>query len=286
MTDQTHARIAIEELLGRGSFAMVYQPIVQDHTLPPYGYEALLRGPAQSPMGSPQRLFHDSGFIPEDLLLRLDLACFGAAVRSGSRLAESAFLFINVHGRTLQGMARKDHLIYKLIESLHIPPSKVVLEVSESTPVKDIRELAGYLASLRGQGLRIALDDVGTEFPWLQHLLWLEPDFVKLDRQFISGIDREEKKQKLVGELTGMVRRLGAKMVAGGVETAEELQTLKSMGVPLVQGYYLGRPLPAESYLPKDDPRVNVEPPPAVLMDQGTTLPRRILSKEVMRDDS
>ena len=201
MNDQGHARIAIEELLGRGFFAMVYQPIFKDPGAPPYGYEALLRGPVHSPLGSPQRVFHDPGYIPHDLMLRLDLACIGAAVRSGRRLTESAYLFINVHGRTLQGLVSKDHHVYQLIESLHIDPSRIVLEISESTPVKDIKELARHLIALRRQGLRIALDDVGTGFPWLEYLIWLEPNFVKLDRHFVTGISQEEKKQKLVWAL-------------------------------------------------------------------------------------
>lgn len=277
MTDQSQARIAIEELLGRGFFAMVYQPIFKDSGAHPYGYEALLRGPAHSPLGSPQRVFHDPGYIPQDLMLRLDLACIGAAVRSGRRLAESAYLFINIHGRTLQGLASKDHHVYQLIESLNIDPGRIVLEISESTPVKDIRELAGHLAALRRQGLRIALDDVGTGFPWLEYLIWLEPNFVKLDRHFVTGISQEEKKQKLVWELSGMVRRLGAQLVAEGVETPDELETLQGMNIPLVQGHYLGRPLPAEMYLERTPAQTDTEPPPAVLLDSVASGPRRLL---------
>jgi EAL domain-containing protein (putative c-di-GMP-specific phosphodiesterase class I) len=280
MTDQSHARITIEELLGRGFFAMVYQPIFKDPGAPPYGYEALQRGPAHSPLGSPQRVFHDPGYIPQDLMLRLDLACIGAAVRSGRRLAESAYLFINVHGRTLQGLASNDHHVYALIDSLHIDPSRIVLEVSESTPVKDIRELARHLTNLRRQGLRIALDDVGTGFPWLEYLIWLEPDFVKLDRHFVTGISQEEKKQKLVWELAGMVRRLGAQLVAEGVETADELETLRSMNIPLVQGHYLGRPLPAEAHLERIVAPMETEPPPAILMDGGVFNSTRILPRQ------
>ncbi len=267
MSDQALVCVAIEELLTRGFFAMAFQPIFRDPAGPPYGYEALLRGPAKSPLRTPQRLFHDPSFIPPDLLLRLDLACIGAAVRSGRRLTEAASLFINIHGRTLEGLVRKDHHVYQLIDSLHIDPGRIVLEVSESTPLTDVRDLARHLAGLRSKGLRIALDDAGTAYPWLEHLLWLEPDFVKLDGQFISRISVEEKKQKLVWELSGMVHRLGAQLVAEGVETADDLETLRSMRIPLVQGFHLGRPMPAEAYLQQDLPQQEVEPPPAVLLE-------------------
>ncbi len=265
--DRVLARAVVEELLGRGFLAMAFQPIFEDGARRPYGYEALLRGPANTPLESPQPLFHDPGLISEDLLLRLDLACIGAAVRSGRRLADSAFLFVNVHGRTLEALVRRDHVVYRLIDSLRIAASRIVLEVSESTPVTDVRDVARHLSGLRSQGLRIAVDDAGTASPWLEHLLWLEPDFVKLDREFISGIAREPKKRDLVGGLACLARRLGARLVAEGVETAEELAALRGIGVPLVQGYLLGRPAPAESFLPSPLERAEPQPPPALLLD-------------------
>ena len=87
---------------------------------------------ANSPLGNPQRLFHEPAILPQDLLLRLDLACIGAAVRSGRRLAESASLFVNVHGRTLEGLIRRDITSSSSSISLHIDPGRIVLEASES----------------------------------------------------------------------------------------------------------------------------------------------------------
>ena len=102
--------------------------------------------------------------------------------------------------------------------------------------------LEPVLDRLRGDGALIALDDAGTGYAGLSHLLNIRPSFVKLDRSLVAGLDGDQAKQALVEMMGTLGGRLDAWLLAEGVETRAELDTLVGLGVPLVQGFYLARP--------------------------------------------
>jgi EAL domain-containing protein (putative c-di-GMP-specific phosphodiesterase class I) len=106
-------------------------------------------------------------------------------------------------------------------------------------------ELARCIGRLQDAGIRVALDDIGVRSPYLYHLLCLEPQFLKLDRLFVQGIDKDPRKQMLVDSMARMADRMGAQLIAEGIETAGEFEAMRALNVPMSQGYFLGRPQPA-----------------------------------------
>lgn len=118
----------------------------------------------------------------------------------------------------------------------------VVVELTEDAPVDGYDDLARVLEGVRRRGAVVAIDDAGAGYAGLQHLLRLRPNLVKLDRALVTGVDRDSAKQALVRMVGGFVGEIDGWLLAEGIETPAELATLISLGVPLGQGYLLGRP--------------------------------------------
>jgi EAL domain-containing protein (putative c-di-GMP-specific phosphodiesterase class I) len=122
--------------------------------------------------------------------------------------------------------------------------ARVVLEITEHASVSKYDELLAELAPLRAMGLRIAIDDTGAGYSSMRHILSIEPDLLKLDMSLVRGIDRDRKRRALASALIAFARETRIEVVAEGVETAAELDTLQTLGVRKVQGYHLARPMP------------------------------------------
>ena len=240
--------MSVAELLRRGFYSMAFQPIYDTASLVPFGFEALLRGPAGTPLANPGKVFGDGCSLADELLFELDMACVGSAVRTGRRLPGKSLIFINIHGGTAPRLAEEAKDLLKLLRDLGVEPSRVVFEVSEGASQESLNETAENLKVFRREGVKVALDDVGSRHPWLHHMLWLEPDFIKLDRTLISGIDTCEKKQALTQGLSFLARQMKSRVVAEGVETRQEMQALRLLDVPLAQGFLLGRPMRADNW--------------------------------------
>ena len=250
MNTQPEAASTITSLLFRGFYSTAFQPIVDTGTGQSIGFESLLRGQDGTLLADPGRLFNDVGYLTDDTRLTLDRACIDSAVRNGKNLPDNALIFINILGATMIRMKSMLNEFLSLLGELQIDPARIVFEVSETTNRELTKHISAVLRLIRRSGIRVALDDIGVRSPYLYHLLYLEPEFLKLDRIFISSIDRDSRKQDLVHCMTGMAQTMGARLITEGVETAQELEVMKALGVPLSQGYYLGRPQPAKQWQP------------------------------------
>jgi len=248
MESQPEAVSSIMNLLFRGCYSTAFQPIVDTGTRTFIGFESLLRGPEGTLLAEPRRLFNEVGYLPEDDLLSLDRACIDSAVRTGKDLPDKTLIFINILGTTMIQMAPLLNEFLSLLSELQIDPARIVFEVSETTNRELTEHISTVLQLFQRSRIRVALDDIGVRSPYLYHLLYLEPEFIKLDRIFIKGIDRDNRKQDLVHCMTGMARTMGARLIAEGIETSQELEVMEALGVPLLQGYYLGRPQPAKQW--------------------------------------
>src|SRR5512137_2177050 len=236
---------SIYSLMFRGFYSTAFQPIVNTGSGRAIGYEALLRGPEGTPLANPGRLFNEDGYLPEDVRLQLDRACIDSSVRTGRNLPDDTLLFINILGATLIQLTGVLDEFLALLGHLKLSPGRVVFEVSETTSRAMTDDLARCIGRLQAAGIRVALDDIGVRSPYLYHLLCLEPEFLKLDRVFVQGIDQDLRKQTLVDSMARMADRMGAQLIAEGIETAGELEAMRNLHVPMSQGYYLGRPQPA-----------------------------------------
>ena len=122
-------------------------------------------------------------------------------------------------------------------------PDRLVIEVTEHNMVGDYAALAAQLQPLRGHA-QIAIDDVGSGYAGLRHIVDLQPDILKLDMSLTRQIDTDPARRALAHALVSFAREIGCKLVAEGVETEAERAVLARLGVPLAQGYLFSRPMP------------------------------------------
>jgi EAL domain-containing protein (putative c-di-GMP-specific phosphodiesterase class I) len=216
-----------------GVVSATYQPIVDVDRGCVTGFEALARfdDPAER---SPERWFaaarrYGCAAELESVALRAALSCRPA-------LPPNCFLTVNVSPDLLASPQ------VRAVWREHAPLGGLVIELTEQTPIDSYANLDGDLAALRASGALIAVDDAGAGYAGLRHLLSLRPSFIKLDRDLIVDIDRDEAKLALVEMVGAFAGRIDAWLLAEGIERPGELDALVGLGVPLVQGFHLARP--------------------------------------------
>jgi diguanylate cyclase (GGDEF)-like protein len=234
----------------------LFQPIICLSERRILGYEALTRGPSNSPLHSPIALFavaRQAGRLSE-----LEIACRQSACRRFNEQQLPGKLFLNVSPESLLEAAHQPGRTLQLLQDFGIPPSQVVIELTEQTPIDDFQLLQTALHHYRAMGFSIALDDLGAGYSSLRLWSELRPDYVKIDRHFIDGIHQDALKREFVGSILQIAKASRAQVIAEGIELPEELAVLTEMGVDLVQGYLLGRPQEhpprdARTLMPKHD---------------------------------
>ncbi|MBG0844263.1 EAL and GGDEF domain-containing protein [Pseudomonas chengduensis] len=231
---------ALGNILAHGDLSSLFQPIVSLSEQRILGYEALTRGPSNSPLHSPLTLFavaRHAGRLSE-----LEMACRKNACRGFSAQGLDGKLFLNVSPESLLDPSHQPGRTLKLLQAFGIPPSQVVIELTEQSPTEDFALLDNALHHYRAMGFSIALDDLGAGYSSLRLWSELRPDYVKIDRHFIDGIHQDAVKREFVGSILKMAEASRAQVIAEGIELPEELAVLAEMGVDLVQGYLLSRP--------------------------------------------
>ncbi|AZC19976.1 MULTISPECIES: bifunctional diguanylate cyclase/phosphodiesterase [Pseudomonas] len=231
---------ALSSILAQSGLHSLFQPIISLSERRILGYEALSRGPSNSPLHSPVALFavaRQAGRLSE-----LEIACRHSACRRFSEQLLPGKLFLNVSPESLLEAAHQPGRTLQLLQDFGIPPSQVVIELTEQTPIDDFQLLQNALHHYRDMGFSIALDDLGAGYSSLRLWSELRPDYVKIDRHFIDGIHQDALKREFVGSILQIAKASRAKVIAEGIELAEELAVLTEMGVDLVQGYLLCRP--------------------------------------------
>lgn len=214
----------------------VFQPIVNIITLEVGGYEALSRFDlASGAGGSPEQWF--AAAEEAGLRSQLEIHAIRKAVAHAYQLPSAAFLSLNASPETL---LRED--FSRMVEALH--GECLVVEVTEHAAVEDYEPLQRAINRLRRHGVRLAIDDAGAGFASLKHIVHLLPEFIKLDLFLVRNIHEDPVKRAVVAGMLGVAAQIGGKVIAEGVETADELSVLRELGVEWVQGYYFGRPGP------------------------------------------
>ena len=223
----------------------VYEPIVEVESRIVFGYEALARGPEGSELHSPRALFATA--TEQDLLFQLDCLCRQSGLHGARELPGGAKLFLNVRPTTIHDPAFRAESISKTLEACGLSPSDMVFEISEQESIGNFdifREVRDYY---RGLGFQIALDDTGAGYASLEAVMELSPDFIKVDRAFVHGIDEDPGRQELLRALRSVADRIGARIIGEGLDTLEELATLGRLGIPFGQGWLFGKPHPLRS---------------------------------------
>jgi len=222
----------IRAVLEHRRFNMVFQPIVELATNHVVGFEALARF-SDEPIRPPDEWFADAEMV--GFSIDLEIAAIALALADLEHLPIDAYLSVNVSPVT----TISERLVPVLLGTA---PERIVLEITEHAPVGDYERLNSALKPLRKHGVRLAIDDAGAGFASLRHILRLEPDLIKLDISLTQHIDTDRSRRALAQGLISFGAEMGSKLIGEGVETATELATLQSLGVPYAQGYFLGRP--------------------------------------------
>lgn len=231
----------LDTIIQREDLTVHFQPIIHLHTRQIYGYEGLIRGPVNTVLHSPARLFDLAA--RENRLAEVDLLCRKIVIHRFSKLDLPGRLFINVDPITIQHEQFQEGRTLKLIQETDVDPAKIIIELTETHPVEDIKLMQEAMRHYRQMGFRVAIDDLGAGYSGLKLWSAIRPDIVKVDRHFIQGIDADRTKQQFVNAILKTATSLGSRVITEGVETEQEYATLRKIGIEMVQGYYFCRPV-------------------------------------------
>jgi EAL domain-containing protein (putative c-di-GMP-specific phosphodiesterase class I) len=235
LTESGQVQVRIAKIIGEAAFRPVFQPIVDVPTGAHVGFEALTRFADGS---APDLVFADARAI--GLEADLEMATLAASIKAAAGLPPGAWLSLNVSPGLTVGNGR-------LAGLLRTADRPLVLEVTEHVTVADYAALRAAIGLLRPEVL-VAVDDAGSGVANFSHIVELRPAFVKLDIGLVHGIDSDLTRQALMLGLLHFARSSASQTIAEGVETEAELAMLRALGVPLAQGYLLGRPAPVDTW--------------------------------------
>ncbi|HEY3764832.1 MAG TPA: EAL domain-containing protein [Gaiellales bacterium] len=233
-------RREIRRVIDGSTLRSALQPIFDLERLVPVGYEALARFPNHTTRQVPD-WFTDAATV--GLRAELELTAVATGMDSLAALPVHTFLSVNASPELLG-----ERTLSEMIAAAGT--RRLVLELTEHAEVADYEALVTNLHDLRAAGCRIAVDDAGAGYASLRHILRLRPDYIKLDMTLTQGIDHDGDRRALASSLLTFAREVSATVIAEGIETEAELETLRELGATLGQGYYLARPRDAALLFP------------------------------------
>lgn len=250
-------REMIISLLDHKLLTSHFQPVFSSRNGTVFGFEALARtiSSVERPIANIGDLFLQAKAC--GLISQLDVHCRENAIKNASIagiVQGNASLFINICPETLMDPAHRAGITDELAEEWGIPKKSIVLEVTEESAINNYGIFKEALAYYKESGYKIAIDDFGAGYGGLKMLSIIEPDFVKIDRHFISNIDKATVKFNLVHSIATACHRIGIKVIAEGIETEDELKVLLNMGIECLQGFHLARPAAGLKWAPAQLP--------------------------------
>ena len=227
-------RRCVEQVLATSPLDTAFQPMVDLATGQVVAVEALTRF-AVEPTRTPDRWFADA--VRAGRGLDLELLAVRAALRNAEGLPSYLTIAVNVSPATVAS-----EQLLEIVAGSGIDPARIVVEITEHTEVEDYSALLAATERLAAHGIRLAVDDAGAGYASLQHIVKLAPHIIKIDRELIAGLDGDASRWGVVAAIVHFATATRTRVVAEGVETEDELQALRRVGVHYGQGYHLGRP--------------------------------------------
>ncbi|MDP2344229.1 MAG: EAL domain-containing response regulator [Deltaproteobacteria bacterium] len=245
----------LDEFLKEGTIRSVLQPIVEigpqdgskSSPFVAHAWESLARAPATTPLRNPEILFAYAA--RKERLWETDLLCIKAALAEATRLKlqKRSRLFINTQPRS---MTNPDFakVIPELIAASGFQNEEIVFELTEQQTIVNPQAFAKTLGQLRDKGFQIALDDYGVGFANLRLVQDLRPEYLKLSGYFCRDVHKDPFKQMIVKATGEMCHTLGIPVILENVETADELEIVRSLKIDFGQGYFFAKPAPADEF--------------------------------------
>ena len=206
------------------------------------GYEARGRGPAGSTLESPLVLF--GGAEENHGLFELDRACFRRALKTAQGAPAVPRMFVNLLPMSIYDITFIEREVLGLLEAAGLTPANLVFEITERLAIDNFASFRRALATYTNLGFGVAVDDVGTKHSNLEAVMALRPHFIKLSDVLTRGVAKSSIKREMLRSLRNIAEAIDAAIVAEGIETREDLEALKELGIGYGQGYYLARPGP------------------------------------------
>jgi len=238
--DMNGTGVAVAEVIARRLLRPVYQPIIELKSGAILGVEGLIRPVSPAPFADPGSLF--SAATTSGHLVELDLMCLETIVAGADALPAGAFLSVNLSPATVEAPEFSTAALLSILSRYGFPPERLVLELTEQQPVRDLEKVRLKFDTCRGAGIRLAADDVGAGNAGLRLLAELSFDVIKVDLTIVQRSASSAASSAVVESVVSLAQRTGAMVVAEGIEFPEQLHQLELLGVAIGQGFLLGRP--------------------------------------------
>jgi EAL domain-containing protein (putative c-di-GMP-specific phosphodiesterase class I)/CheY-like chemotaxis protein/GGDEF domain-containing protein len=228
----------LRDIIRRKRISTLFQPIVHARDMTVFGYEILTRGPASSSFRNSDMLF---SFAREaKLAWALEAIALEGALR---RLREVDLLdrkfLLNLEAEMF---VESEFRIHEMVSYFSEHRGNFVFELTERAAIEDYAQFRVLLNEFREKGIEVAIDDAGSGYASLEAIAALAPDYLKITKSLVSTLMDEPIKQDLVRMLVDLAAKIGAKTIAEGIETVEEYETCRDLGIDLIQGYYVAHP--------------------------------------------
>ncbi len=238
---QTHEKLelfaGLKTVIGQKQLRAAFQAIRHLPDGQIMGYEALIRGPQGTPLEPPTVLFavaHEN-----EMDVELETLCLETIFSNLPRAVGGRRLFVNASAMLLRHPVFLDERNLAAINRSHVD---VVIEISEKEMVRDYDSFQEVLELVRKANLKIAIDDAGSGYSGLETILYLKPDYIKVADSLVRNLHIDPIKREIIQSLAAIGRRIGAALVAEGIEVELERKALVDLGIAFGQGYLLGRP--------------------------------------------
>lgn len=238
--------MTMQKIMEHNELKTYFQPLIDLSSGQNIGFEALNRPPLSNVFPSTEHFYDflgqtDQVFFFECICRNLSLSRF-IEKQKDLKVEDNLLLFINLHPKVLLDSNYKSGETLQLLKEIGISPNQIVFELTEKNAVSDFEEFEMILSHYRSQGFRMAIDDAGSGYNSLKTLIYLKPEFIKLDRSLIYDIYKNEEQQYLVTLIMDFATKSNTYVIAEGIEKIEDLDYLQRQGVHFGQGYALGMP--------------------------------------------
>lgn len=237
---ENHLQTILFSILRNKDIQTVFQPILSLENGTVLGYEALSRGPANTPLQNPETLFTYA--MENDQLWELESLCRTKALECAHGLHIKEKLFLNVNPNIMSDTKFRQGFTKDYLSRFNMDAEKIVFEITEKEAIVNLTHFKQTVSHYKEQLYQIAIDDVGSGYSGLNILTDIHPHFMKLDMQLIRNIDFDRTKQSLVKSLCEFAAHSQIHIIAEGIETKEELAKVIELGVRFGQGYYIQKP--------------------------------------------
>lgn len=227
-------------ILNGGHIKTVYQPILSLQNGSVLGYEALSRICLPECELNIEQLFSIARRVRK--LWELEKLCRTTALETAAKKVRCSKLFLNVDPNLIYDPDLREGFTHEKLEEYGLNPDDVVFEITERSAIGEMRIFTESIAHYQKQDFKIAIDDFGAGYSGLSRVCALHPNYIKIDMELVRNIQAVASKSSLVGSIVKFCRETGVSLIAEGIETEEELDTLIRLGVDYGQGYFLGRP--------------------------------------------